>query len=379
MRPVTIAVAGCLALLGAACSAIGSGPGQPEGLPHGGTGPFRLLTAAETLISPTPSGSTVNDRERGIENGMAAGGHLFYAGAAPLEIEEPDAGMPDGGVDDGGVAEDAGVPDAGAIDGGPTGPLEVDWSLFEARRIYRSAPRAEGLGFDAGDEVLAADETWEGGFVTDPWALVLQDGRALLYYVAEGGIGVAQAASIDGAFTRTGTRPIIAGDVRRPSVIDTRGTESDHAFLMYFERDGGIVVASSSDGLEFTEIGSLSLPPLAPRDDRDSVEIEIGAPGAIAAQTEAGRAVVRLYYESRRESGQVFVAMVGSFDGLTSFEQVAIPVVDDDDLRWPAPRQLDARISLLYLQTSRRVRGTERGALVVGVAPGGIMLGAPAE
>src|SRR5690606_23179062 len=84
-----------LALLGAACSAIGSGPGQPEGLPHGGTGPFRLLTAAETMVPPTPSGSTVNDRDRGIENGMAAGGHLFYAAAEPLDLEEPDAGVAD--------------------------------------------------------------------------------------------------------------------------------------------------------------------------------------------------------------------------------------------------------------------------------------------
>lgn len=367
-------VAPLVALLGAACSTLGGAPGQPEGLPHGGTGPFRLLSADEVDVPPTPSGSTLFDRDRGVENGMVAAEHLFYGGAELLPVVEPDAGMmDDAGAMDAGTIEDAGVPDAGEIDAGPSGPLEIDWSFFEARRIYRSAPRAEGIGFDAGDEVLVAAEAWEGGFVHDPWAVVLEDGRARLYYAAEGGIGVAEAASIDGAFTRVGSAPIVRGDVRRPSVIDTSGTESEIAFLMYFERDGAIFVAGSSDGLAWDEIGAVSLEPLAARDERDSVESSIGGPGVVSARTEAGRSVVRLYYESRRESGQVLIAMAGSFDG-TTFEQQRIPVVPGDTLRWPAPRQLDSRVTLLYLQSERGGRAPERGALVVGIAPGGVVL-----
>lgn len=387
-------VAALVALFGAACSTLGSGPSQPEGLPHGGTGPFRLATADEVDVPPTPGGSTLFDRDRGVDNGMVAEGHLFYGGAVPLPVEEPDAGMPDAGMpDDGGVpddagaedagaedagAEDAGVEDAGMPDAGPSGPFEVDWSAFEARRIYRSAPRAEGLGFDAGSEVLVASEAWEGGFVHDPWALVLEDGRALLYYAAEGGIGLAEAPSVDGSFTRVGSGPVIAGAVRRPSVVSARGTTSEHAFLMYFEREGRIVAASSEDGRAWDELGPLELQPLAARDERDSTEIAIGGPGALAARTPADRSVIRLYYESRRADGQILVAMAGSFDGVT-FEQLAIPVVDDDALRWPAPRQLDPRVTLLYMQSERGGRGIERGALVVGIAPGGVVLGEPSE
>ncbi|MDQ3032519.1 MAG: hypothetical protein M3Y87_08895 [Myxococcota bacterium] len=381
MRRARFALVLVVAALGAACSTLGGAPGQPEGLPHGGTGPFRLLTADEVDVPPSPTGATLFDRDRGVGSGMVADRHLFYGGAPLLPVEEPDGGPADAGldgaVDDGGLSDagigDAGVGDAGPIDAGPSGPLEIDWSLFEPRRIYRSAPRAEGIGFDAGEQVLAASEAWEGGFVHDPWAVVLEDGRTRLYYAAEGGIGVAEAATIGGAFTRLGSRPILAGDVRRPSVIDARGTESEHAFLMYFERDGGIAVAGSSDGIEFTELGAIALTALAARDERDSVEVSVGGPGALAARTEAGRSIVRLYYESRRESGQILIAMAGSFDGV-EFEEHPIPVVDDDALRWPAPRQLDPRVTLLYLQAARGGRPPERGTLVVGIAPGGVIL-----
>lgn len=336
-----------------ACSTIGSGPSQPEGLPHGGQGPFRLLSADELDVPPTPPGSTLFDRERGIENGMVADRHLFYGGAEMLPVD-----MGDGGVD---------------RDGGMAGPLELDVSLFEAWRIYRSRPRAEGIGFDSGEEVLVARESWEGGFVHDPWAVVRDDGSVLLYFAAVGGIGVARAESISTIFERVSSAPIIEGPARRPSVIDARETASAHAFLMYFERNGAIFMAGSQDGIRFEELGALALPPLAARDERDSTEISIGAPGALAARTGAGRSLVRVYYESRRASGQVLIGMAGSFDG-TTFEPLELPVVPGDALRWPAPRQLDTRTTLLYLQGSRSVRGIESGALLVGIAPGGVRL-----
>ncbi len=338
-----------------ACSTIGSAPSQPEGLPHGGQGPFRLLTADEVDVPPTPPGSTIFNREHGIENGMVASRHLFYGGAKALPMEASDGGMSSG------------------IDAGVAPSLEIDWTLFEARRIYRSRPRAEGFGFDGGDEVLIARHPWEGGFVHDPWALELDDGSVLLYYAAEGGIGVARAENISGTFERIGTEPLIRGVVRRPSVIDARDTPNPHAFLMYFERGGAIFVAGSEDGNHFEELGEIMLPQLPARDERDSTETAIGAPGVIAVRTSAGRSIVRLYYESRRASGQVLIALAASFDGMT-FEQFNLPIISNDQLRWPAPRQLDTRTTLLYLGASRSVRGVERGALVAGIAPGGVRL-----
>jgi hypothetical protein len=358
-RALMIAMAG---LLGA-CGTLGSGPSEPEGLPHGGVGPFRLLSADEIGVPPPPAGATLLERERAIESGMVAGGHLFYAAAPPRRPAPPtDGGKPDAG------SPDAGTPDAGRA------PPDVDWSQYEPRRIYRSPPRGGGeLGFDAGSEILAAVEPWEGGLVRDPWAVLLPDGRARLYYAAEGGIGVAEAPSIDGAFTRIGDgRAIDAPGARRPSVIS--GIEvGQRAFLLYLEREGRIEIHGSDDGVSFERlVPAVELPPLAPRDETDSTEVAIGAPGVLWAHTEAGRTIVRMYYESRRADGQILIALAGSFDGLR-FEPYPVPVMETRDLRLPAPRQLDSRITLLYL-VSPRYRSPERGALVVAIAPGGITL-----
>jgi hypothetical protein len=253
-------------------------------------------------------------------------------------------------------------------------PPEVDWAAYEARRIYRSPPRSNGqLGFDAGSEILVASESWEGGFVHDPWAVVLDDRRVRLYYAAEGGIGVAEAPAIDAAFARIGNgRAIEAPGARRPSVIDGRPF-GGRPFLLYLERAGRIEVYASDDGIRFELVEeALELPPLPPRDERDSIEIGVGAPGALAARTEAGRTIVRLYYESRRADGQILITLAGSFDGLR-FEPYGLPVIEGREFRMPAPRQLDSRTTLLYLVSPRRTT-PESGGLAVAIAPGGIVL-----
>lgn len=379
----------------AACSTLGTGPGSPEGLPHGGIGPFRIRP-----------GATLRER-RTIESGMVAGRYLFYAGAQPLAQSDggiddsgiddsgiDDSGIDDGGIDDSGIDDsgiddgsvsidggrDAGRRDAGAIDAGPR-IVVPDWSGHEPRAIYRSAPRADGAQrWDEGTEVLSAAEPWEGGYVHDPWAISLPDGSVLLYYAAEGGIGVARANGLDGAFIRTGGAPVIARPgARRPSVVRTDGMAQARAFLMYVELEGRILALASDDGLRWGELGELSLPALPPRDERDSIEIAIGSPGALAARTPAGRAVLRLYYESRRADGQVLLAVAGSFDGL-SFETCPdppldgarcssqLPIVDSRDTTMPAPRQLDARITLLEVIARGRMALPE---LRTGIAPAG--------
>ncbi len=137
------------------CSLLGTGPSDPEGLPHAGVGPYRDLTPAETNLSR--AGVPVLLRGTAAERPMMAGLHLFYAGAS-TRIEEPDAGMPDAGEDlDAGVADAGEMLDAGVADAGPPEmPGEdVDWDAFdEGRRIFRSAPRDSDWGFDTGSAVL---------------------------------------------------------------------------------------------------------------------------------------------------------------------------------------------------------------------------------
>jgi hypothetical protein len=380
-RGLAIALA---ALLGA-CSTLASGPSEPAGLPHGGTGPFRFVMPDEVDLPGTPPGWTLAERERGIGGGMFAGGHLFYTGAPR---GRPDGGMPfDAGTPDAGSMEDAGPPeDSGAIeDAGPDGgadggtpdgglgALGVDWSLFEPRRIYRSPPRENGqLAFDPGTEIFAASEPWEGAFVHEPWAVATDDGALLYYTGAEGGVGVARASAVDGSFTRVGSGPIVM-EGRRPAVIDARAL-GGRAFLMYLEVAGGIRVLGSDDGIAWDVVEDrLPLEPLAARDDRDGDEVAIGEPGALVVRTDAGRAYVHLYYESRRSNGLVFVALAGSYDGL-DFKQHEVPVLYGAIVRDPAPRQLDSRVTLLYLAGPRGGGRGDNGAVLAAMAPAGITI-----
>src|SRR5690606_19685142 len=87
-----------------------------------------------------------------------------------------------------------------------------------------------------GDEVLLAEETWEGGLVGSPSALRV-DSEIWLFYAAAGGLGLAK--SVDGAsFVRSG--PVLempssgwdAGAVpRSPSVVRL----ADGTFHLFYE------------------------------------------------------------------------------------------------------------------------------------------------
>ncbi len=374
-----------------ACSTLGT-PASPAGpLPHGGTGQFRALTVAETMLGPSPAGITLMTGGRAIDDAMPIQGNLFYAAAtiaAPVDAGVVDGGATDGGATDGGATDggagpDASVPtDAGvsadaALDAGPTPPPGVDWARFQGRQIFRSVP-GEAWGFMPGTAVLSASEPWEGGYVTDPWVVRRADGRYLLYYAAAGGIGVASAASLDGPWVREGGAAVLPttseGTPRRPSAVSSAGLEgASAAMVVYYELAGSIRVATSADGIALTDAGSITTVPIEARDDRDGVEVEVGAPGAITVPTPAGRSVVRLYYESRRDNGVVLVGMLGSGDGV-HFDQFTLPVFQERDRQRPAPRYVDARTTVLYTW----VPNGSNGAEIASITPAGVRLNAVA-
>ena len=305
--------------------------------PHNGVGPFRPLDRTETGVPGNPSGRVINTRGA-VAAPMVADDHLFYVFAEPL----PDV-MP------------------------PEMPGEaIDWSFFAPRAIHRAPPGDERLGFPTGSQVLAAEAGWEGESVRDPWALVLPDGRVLLYYVGDGGIGLAEASSIGGAFTRAGGGPIVApvaGEtLARPSVVLFDGT-----YFMYFETGAGtIALAESSDGRSFTRAGTVDVArgPVSGEPD----EIAVAAPGATVATTASGRRFIRLYLESHREDGTHLISLAASADGRV-FERLERPVVEAPGTGEPGPMTIDERVSVLFYTAPAVQSGLQTRAIVGGVAP----------
>ncbi len=320
----------------ASCGTFGTEELEDIDQPHNGVGPFRPAGREETGVSGSPPGRALSVRQA-VATPMVSEGHLFYVAANPLADVVPPEEPTDG----------------------------IDWSLFEPRRIFRSEP-GERLGFSFGEPVLEAEESWEGDGVLDPWVVPLPDGRSRLYYAADGGIGVAEAPSVSGAFTRIGDGPILSAEgsevLRRPSVIEREG-----AWLMYFDTGAGIALAESADGVSFTRMpGVLPLGRGQLRDVPD--EVRVGGPAAVVAETPSGRRIVRLYLESHREDGTSAISLAASLDGRT-FERLERPVVEADDAAEPGPVIVDRRVSLLYHTVPRVQSDLEMRALVVGIAP----------
>jgi hypothetical protein len=271
---------------------------------------------------------------------MVSGGHLFYAAAEAL----PDVVAPEEPHE------------------------EIDWSFFEPRSIHRAPPGDARFGFPTGAPVLVAEEAWEGGEVRDPWAVALADGTSLLYYVAEGGIGLAEARSVDGAYARMGGGPVVApgpGEVlARPSVALFRGT-----FFLYFETGSGeIALAESQDGRSFTRVLDAVPVRRGPVDGLPD-EIGVGAPGALVVTTPAGRSFIRLYLESHREDGTHLVSLAATADGRT-FERLDRPVVEAERTGEPGPLVVNDRVTVLYWTAPFTSRdGLQIRAIVAGVAP----------
>lgn len=333
------------AMLACACGTLAPDPGEIGPLPHGGTGELEPLTSEEGAQVGTPPGRVLNTRGVGFDSAAVTDdGTLFYAAATiPDMAPDADPALPDG---------------------------DVDFSILEPRRIYRAPPRAEGYGFDfPGVEVLAATEAWEGGEVYTPWPLVLENGRARLYYASPGGIGVAEAPTVDGTFARVGSGPIVspvAGVApRRPTVAKTPGGAG---FIMLYEIGDHIALARSTDGLSFTTVADpLDLGEF-PLREGEAAEVAVGGPGAVFLVTATGRELVRVYFESRRGDGTRVLMLSATEDG-EHFVRFERPVWRVDDRRDPSARILDFRTTIVYSSAPRDERGRPVRTLVAAKAP----------
>ncbi len=329
-RPVSMKQLLLLALVG--CATLGAETAFPEPLQTSGVGPFRLLDEFETGVSNLSQDGLVPSDQLATSGGMFAGDHVFYTLAAESDTppEERDASLPS---------------------------TAVDWRFFEPRRIYRSAARAEDLGHGEGVEVLAPQAGEDGVF--DPWVVVLDDGRARMYFATSAGIAIAEAPSVDGTFARMDDT--LVADARSPSVV-----QFEDQWLMAYESNGQVLLARSSDGLSF-DAGTVIDLDFTP--EEGPAEASYARPGAVVATVPSGRTFLRIYFEIIYEDGSQQLSIAASEDGST-FERFPGVVFGDMTAGAPAPRLFDDGSTVLYFTISKTRRCVDEcRTLVAAVAP----------
>lgn len=359
------------------CGSIGKETPYAAQIQNGGTGPFRLATKIETGIETTPIGQMFIIGEP-VGRAQLTDTAVFYEVAAwPAVPGMRDPALPS---------------------------WEIDWNEWAPRRIARSTTHvvdADGLtrlGYVAGTDVLVPTLAWEMAGVGEPAIVRRPDGSVRLYYATNQGIGVAEAASIDGDFTRLVTTPILAdvdghGPAGSPAPVVLPSGET----FMYVAASDAIYLARSADGLAFTlfdpdtntvAIDPIALPPpvstvdagvadagadagLDPDAGVPITEVGVRAPSALVTTSATGRLSVRLYYEVRRSDGTSAVAMAGSFDGIRFVRAGAFAFSNATKVPMrPAPYLRSDGITLLTFTIPKTGTGVAQSIGVVGVAPG---------
>lgn len=340
--------------LATSCGLLGdSSPPLPR-VRNGGTGPFRTIDNAETELRAPPEGRIATN----VGTGEDGYGFESFARVA--------------WTNDGCYVSRATrlTPTPMRDPGAPSG--EPDPSQFGPTGIAICEGSDASIVMTTGDLVLTASEPWEGTDLRDPWPLRMPDGTVRLYYVGDGGIGVAEAAEPGGPFTRASTGPVVSPiDVARPlgspAVVPAPDGEG---YLMYFDDGTDIFLATSTDGLAFTRADAdESTPAIDPITLTPTIEDETTRrhPGAVTVITEAGRRVVRLYFDvTVGEDGNV--AMAGSFDG-RSFERVPLPTYTSERVAYPVPRILPAGQTVLSMSRALTASTVIVRAPVGAVAP----------
>lgn len=240
--------------------------------------------------------------------------------------------------------------------------------------------------------VLEPDAAWEGGGLSGPSILRGPSGEVLLYYAAEGGIGLAR--SQDGVtFIKDPRSPIFARDptvawettqVRAPSVY----VLPDGRFRLLYASGVSIGEAESEDGVRFRRLGTAPVlepapepPPgsLLPNEKPPFDTASVGDPCASPRITPAGRLHIRILYTGRNAEGAStigFAARHGA-DGPLARQPVAVYAVGQKEA---APAFVEAGgASFLYVEQEKRDGNRTYIAIAGAVAPGNLDLPPPAD
>lgn len=209
------------------CATVGTVSPPDDALPSSGAGPFRKLSATEM---------------QGVAPYVLDDPHGLYREPSALALD---------GTDSNGVAASMRVAlffTATTADGHAV----IDRTHAEDARSFYGAP----LDGHKPQQVLAADQSWEGADLAAP-SVLASGGTIYLYYAASGGVGL--ATSSDGfAFTKKGA-PVLAPDASvkwetevpsSPSVAVLPSGE----FRMLYSAGPCIGEAKSADGTTFTRL-----------------------------------------------------------------------------------------------------------------------------
>ncbi len=234
--------------------------------------------------------------------------------------------------------------------------------------------------------VLEATEDWEYGEISSP-SVVEVGGEVWLYYAA--GVGIGLARSVDSlAFTKVDGPPFFeeggAGPIfgiadagwdagatpTSPSVISL----GDEGFAMFYEvriESGKYAIgeARSKDGITWKRFGDG--PVLVPGEPGEEAydDARVGAPCAIAGESELGRPLLRLYYSAESGAGKRTIGMAARFDD-GPFERAASPVLGAGTSRGPSEPSVIAFEGFTLLFATQDKSGTQEEPVVAaGVAP----------
>lgn len=345
-RHTTVAIALLGGILGA-CSTLADNGGGDVALPNAAAGPFRPTEAGE-LVESRVAPYALRDDER------------FFRAPSVLD-EDGDPNSPAAVI-----LAAMNTP----VDGVEPDPEVMPDSLVQFRAADGRSPVRQ---FDV---LLTAQMSWEAGWLDAPSA-VRHEGQVMLYYGAEGGLGLATGSGI--SFTRaTPDAPLVGpedtpggGVPRSPGVVKL----PDGTFRLFYAVDDGdtsvLAEARSADGVTFEDHQIV----LRPREG----EAALDDPQPVTATTSQGRRLTYLYFATTTAEGRRRIDMAARFDGEAAFQRAEGPVYDpgSDAPRDPFVVRKEGHSLLFVTQASGT--GSDYPAVAVGVAPATVSLLPPED
>lgn len=259
---------------------------------------------------------------------------------------------------------------------------DVDAPAIEIARTTA----VDGRSFDRTAEVvLDIQHDWEGVTLGAPSVVIGDNDERLLFYAADGGIGLARASGPDAGFESADAPLLSKADVSWASrELGSPGAVRlfDGSYRLYFETEASgvpaIGVATSDDGVMFTDSGAPVLRATGREGDVDASYV--GSPHAVTAVSSEGREIVYVYYTARNDLEKQSIAMAARFLELSgeALDRSGASMYSPSGSlapREPCIVRFDS-FSFLFA-TQRTAKNTPDPIVVVAVSPGDLELPAP--
>jgi hypothetical protein len=247
----------------------------------------------------------------------------------------------------------------------------------DARTFYGTSSHAGARP----TKVFSASHAWEGAGVRAP-SMLRNGGEIWMYYVGDGGIGLARSA--DGiAFTSSDAPVLAIAGAHGPSVI-----RADDGFHLFYEIGRQIFESTSASGTMFGA-GTFVLgasPPLTralePGEKPPFDAVGVGDPCASLRTTSAGRTQLRLLYTGVAADGTTAIGFAARYGNQGALARNASPVFSSANgdvapaiFEWIDPSAKTEAITMLYAAEGK----AGYSAIGAAVAPVSAVLGMPQD